>query len=76
MNHCRPWLLYTTDGYRSKLPWPAQPPMAASRKAARDGHWSRPSSDFAGGGAKRFVTFWKYCEAPMRERVRGGDNAR
>lgn len=36
---------------------PAQPPMAASRKLARLGHWSLPSAAAAGGGANHAPTF-------------------
>lgn len=41
---------------------PAQPPMDASRKAARDGQTSRPSSALSGGGANHLPTFLKLEE--------------
>lgn len=45
MNHCRPMLLKTCEGYRMILPCPTAPPTDANRKAVLDGHWSLPSSD-------------------------------
>ena len=36
---------------------PAQPPMEARTKLVREGHWSRPSSLWAGGGANQFPSF-------------------
>jgi hypothetical protein len=49
--------LKTVEGYRKKLPMPMTPLRDARMKAVRDGHWSRPSASFAGGGAIFAIIF-------------------